>query len=369
MTSFANAQIVPNPPIIPGDTVPPCPIASLPNEILSEIIDCVAFTDVAILPGLALVSKRFAYLIASYEGLWKRLVHGTKYGLAGMHHSFAVTLDWFPVLLDESELLSSQLSSLTLSQTTPPPLFLPLSPTFPSYHSMFRLRPRIRFNGLYIATANYTRPGAASTNTITWSSPVHIVTYYRYLRFYRDGTCISLLTTTEPADVVPFFSRETLERKDERERGDKAGALAASGNASVIRDMRKGRWKLSALDLPLPTSLPSPSPSASEDLPQAAPDTDTDTPVPPPPSEPIEPEGNLTLETEGPTKTYTHVLHLSLRSTGSASGGPGGGAAANTKLAWRSFWSHNRLTDDWAEFGLRNDRAYWWSRVRSWGDA
>ena len=25
------------------------------------------------------------------------------------------------------------------------------------------------------------------------------------------------------------------------------------------------------------------------------------------------------------------------------------------------------LTDDWAEFGLRNDRPFMWSRVRSYG--
>ena len=384
---FADARIISAPPIIAGDIPPPCPIVSLPSELLSEIIDSVASTDVANLPRLALVCKRLAYLIASYEGLWKRLVYGTKYGLAGMHYSFAVTLDWIPILPESSDVLPAQLSTLSLNQAPSPFLSLPLTPNFSSYQSMFRLRPRVRFNGLYIATANYTRPGAASTNTITWSSPVHIVTYYRYLRFYRDGSCISLLTTTEPADVVPFFSREALEKKEEK-LGSQAGLTTTTataggsgsggGGASIIRDIRKGRWKLSPLHLPTLSKPPSaieklPPGSSSPGLPKVPsqpPGPEPDTPQTPP----QEPEGNLTLETEGPTKNYAHHLHLALRSTASTSAGSHagagpGGAAANTKLVWRSFWSYNRLTDDWAEFGLRNDRPFWWSRVRSWGDA
>ena len=43
------------------------------------------------------------------------------------------------------------------------------------------------------------------------------------------------------------------------------------------------------------------------------------------------------------------------------------GGAKNIKLAWRGFWSYNKLTDDWAEFGLKNDKAFWWSRVASYG--
>ena len=61
---------------------------------------------------------------------------------------------------------------------------------------MFRNRPRLRFGGVYISTVNYVRPGASLPNQqMTWSTPLHVVTYYRYLRFYRDGSCISLLTT------------------------------------------------------------------------------------------------------------------------------------------------------------------------------
>ena len=69
----------------------------------------------------------------------------------------------------------------------------------------------------------------------------------------------------------------------------------------------------------------------------------------------------MTIETDGPDPKYTYRMELALRS-----GSGRVGAVRNNKLVWRGYWSYNRLTDDWAEFGLRNDRAFVWSRVRSW---
>ena len=73
------------------------------------------------------------------------------------------------------------------------------------------------------------------------------------------------------------------------------------------------------------------------------------------------PEGELTIETEGVDSKYEYLMQMTLRSASQRVG-----ATKNNKLVWRAFWSWNRLTDDWAEFGLRNDRAFFWSRVRSW---
>ncbi len=84
----------------------------------------------------------------------------------------------------------------------------------------------------------------------------------------------------------------------------------------------------------------------------------------------MEGEGDVHVETEGVDAKYMYKMHLSLRSS-AAPQGPGraraGGAARNNKMTWRGFWSYNKLTDDWAEFALRNDRAFFWSRVRSYG--
>ena len=50
------------------------------------------------------------------------------------------------------------------------PMLVP-SP-YPTYLSLFRRRPRIRFNGCYISTVNYTRPGASSPLAISWNTPL-----------------------------------------------------------------------------------------------------------------------------------------------------------------------------------------------------
>ena len=75
-----------------------------------------------------------------------------------------------------------------------------------------------------------------------------------------------------------------------------------------------------------------------------------------------EEEGTLHIENEGvdPDK-YIYKMKLALKSAGKA------GGTKNNKLNWKGFWSYNKLTDDWAEFALRNDKAFFWSRVKSYG--
>lgn len=87
-----------------------------------------------------------------------------------------------------------------------------------------------------------------------------------------------------------------------------------------------------------------------------------------------EEEGILHVETEGAdacaaAPKYVYKMMLKVQHAGAGKVLPGGGGKTrNNKLAWLGYWSYNRLTDDWAEFGLRNDRAFFWSRVRSYGD-
>lgn len=184
-----------------------CPLAALPQEILSEVLGQTAVVDVAAFSRLSLVCKRLAYLVATEDRIWKGVCYGHEYGFNAMKYAFTCTIKGAPIPQDDgSDVEVPDMSSLTLSKAVKPELKLPLTPAYPSYLDMFRRRPRVRFTGVYISTVNYVRPGAASPNLVTWNTPVHIVTYYRYLRFYRDGTCISLLTVSEPSDVVPQFT-------------------------------------------------------------------------------------------------------------------------------------------------------------------
>lgn len=113
-----------------------------------------------------------------------------------------------------------------------------------SYHTMLRLRPFIKFKGCYISVVNYYSEGARESFTSSWLNPVHIVTYYRYLRFYPDGTCIKLLTTLEPSKVVPHFLRyNTL--KSVAAVVDEHGVVHNAGHARDGHRIFHGTWTIS----------------------------------------------------------------------------------------------------------------------------
>ena len=338
LEEFSQLRIEPAAPPTSASPQLPCPIANLPEEILTDILTTLAITDVASFARLAQVSKRLAYLVLTEESVWKRVALGHEFGFPAMHYDFACDIDGDP--LGANDEIAKYLDIYEERDPEDPdkgPELLPtpeekeaaflatseqlLQSTYAgSWRSMFRSRPRLRFNGCYISTVNYARPGANSTNTLTWGAPVHVVTYFRYLRFFRDGTAISLLTTAEPGDVVHHLTKENLHQHH--------GGASSMLPSSVMKDALKGRWRLTG---PL-----SSAPGASGEV-----------------------EGDVLIETEGVVPKYTYHLHLALANAGKG--------ARNNKLAWKGFWSYNRLTDDWAEFGLRNDRAFYWSRVKSFG--
>lgn len=375
--SFAGLAIEPAQPEIEGMPEPPCPIASLPDEIMVHILRDVAILDVGDYVRLARVCKRFAFLIATEDRIWRRICLGSEWGFGGMHYHWQLGIsgeslngedllreaeaeaearaktreqskteagsatavepdssgeeefDDAPIILtlgERSEKHARERMATTLS------LFSSSVYNF-SWQRMFRLRPRIRFGGCYISTVNYIRPGQAATTQYTWASPVHIVTYYRYLRFFRDGSVLSLLTTTEPADVVHHLTRE------------KAALHAKGANphlpSSVMQSVLKGRWKLVEAD---ESSI-----------------------IPGSKTSPTDIEGDVVVETEGVMPKYIYRMDLSLRSSGGGKGSGSVGLPRNNKLVWRGFYSYDRLTDDWAEFTLKNYKPFFYSRVKSYG--
>ncbi|EEH19334.1 hypothetical protein PABG_01653 [Paracoccidioides brasiliensis Pb03] len=393
IASFASCPIVGADPMIENTPPPPCPISKVPSEVLIEILWHVALLDPAAFRSLSLTCKRLAYHFVSEQHIWKRLCQGSEFGFGAMHYDFSCDVRW--------RRIHSFLPKFTLFPFDQALCVIPKP--FLSWSQVFQTFPRIRFTGIYISTVNYTRPGANSTlQNISWNTPIHIVTYYRYLRFYPDGSVISLLTTTEPIDVVPHISKENLEtlyvgtnahRRHQQSASDKASAGAPLANpippippvaAAALKSCLRGRWHLNNPYPPTPlvTELPEVSTVPSATTTQAAPAN----PTPPPSrfrsastttsaaggSNVIPDPRDLFIETEGVDPKYTYTMHLALRST------TGGRAVSenapipsnpskNTKLVWKEFWSYNRLTDDWAEFGLRNDKAFVFRRVKGWG--
>ena len=341
--SFSETRIPPALAPIEGIPPPLCPIAALPSEVLNEVILQTAALDVAAFVRLASVCKHLAYLVATEDRIWRRICLSPDVGFPGMHYIWACEISGH--LLDiagsqsdhsegsstgSGENLLSELSNLSLdpSPRLPTPESLLPSSLYPSYMHMFHYHPRIRFGGCYISTVNYVRPGVVSSPT-NWNVPIHIVTYYRYLRFFRDGSCVSLLTTSEPADVVHYLRKEHMH-------GHHSGGLPSAVMSHALR----GRWRLSGHPSNEKYAVAGRTHLARND----------------------EPEGDVHIETVGvDADKYTYVMQLSLKSAGRKNG------TRNNKLVWKGFWSYNKLTDDWGEFGLRNDRAFFWSRVGSYG--
>lgn len=72
---------------------------------------------------------------------------------------------------------------------------------FISWREMFLQRPRVRYDGVYISKTSYMRQGEESLDGFyrAW----HHVEYYRYLRFFPDGSVVMLTTPEDPLSVVP----------------------------------------------------------------------------------------------------------------------------------------------------------------------
>ncbi|XP_057309780.1 F-box only protein 9-like [Hydractinia symbiolongicarpus] len=140
-------------------------ISKLPTELLILIIKWVVSKDLDIssLERLSLVCKWF-YACARDEELWK-LVCVRAWGI----HCSDVHL----------------------------------------YHNSWRMmfieKPRVRYNGLYISKNSYIRYGAPSLDSCY--KPCYLVEYYRYLRFFTDGTILVYTSADDPQQVVHLLNR------------------------------------------------------------------------------------------------------------------------------------------------------------------
>ncbi|KAI2468712.1 hypothetical protein F4781DRAFT_397123 [Annulohypoxylon bovei var. microspora] len=328
IASFSDLRIEGVPPECEGVAAPPCPMAALPDEILVHILRDVAVTDVGDFVRLAQVCKRLAFLVATEDQIWRRVCLGSEFGFGGMHFDWQTGIFWEPLSgsdADPDVFAHDELVRQRQEERRATTSALLNSLYAGSWLTMFRRRPRVRFNGCYISTVNYIRAGQASVHQITWNSPVHIVTYYRYLRLFRDGSAISLLTTDEPAHVVHHMTKDNLALH--------RGGAGPHLPSAVMGNALKGRWRLSGED----------------DSPEAAPAV-------------ADLEGDLYVETEGVGPKYMYRMELTFKSTAAGKAKPG-----SNKVSWKGFWSYNRETDDWAEFALRHYKPFFFSRVRSYG--
>ncbi|XP_064488633.1 F-box only protein 9-like [Ornithodoros turicata] len=131
-------------------------ISDLPREVFSYILRWVVSSDLDLL-SLEAVSKvcRGFYLCARDPELW-HLVCQRTWGL------------------DCGQLLQ-----------------------YKSWREMYILRPRLRYNGVYINKTTYVRQGESSFQDSSYR-PCFLVEYFRYLRFFPEGKVLMLTTADNP---------------------------------------------------------------------------------------------------------------------------------------------------------------------------
>lgn len=335
IASFSGLSIAPTPPYIKGMPPPPCPIASLPEELLVQILHNVAAVDVGDFARLSRVCKRFAWLVGTEDRIWRSVCLDPKFGFPGMHYEFQTGANWGPIpearqlLEDDPDEIARRREEEAYATT----IGLLDAVYRSSWQRMFRQRPRIRFNGCYISTINYIRPGQ-QVNSITWNSPIHIVTYYRYLRLFRDGTAMTLCTVEEPGNVVHHMTKDNIALH-------KGGAMAHLPS-SVMQQALRARWRLS---------------SPADQVGGGGEGGEKDA-VRSNRSNLADAEGDVFVESDG-GGNYLFRMELSMRTAGKA--------ARNNKLAWRGFYRYNKSAEVWDECGLANEKPFFFSRVKSYG--
>ncbi|KAI7902843.1 uncharacterized protein BX663DRAFT_508609 [Cokeromyces recurvatus] len=159
---------------IPNLDYKPVLIAKLPSEIMLNIVRILVLHSVSTIPYFALVCKKF-FLYSRDPSVWQYAC-----------------------------IRSFRKPTMTLEQSRQYQMEY-----VKNYNGhwlrMFIDRPRIRYDGVYISTCHYIRPGISETS---WNQPIHFVTYYRYIRFFPNGRVLKHVTTTEPAHVVRLLQSE-----------------------------------------------------------------------------------------------------------------------------------------------------------------
>lgn len=140
----------------------------LPAELLQRILSWTGSFHAVSLEEAARTCKQM-YVASRSPTIWRRMCH----------LAYATSLTCFP-------------------SVTPLPALM-------SYRDQYFSRPRLRTDGLYICKISYFRPGLTDG---VFYQPVHLVTYYRYLRFLGaeyNYTAMLMVTTEEPARVLDLL--------------------------------------------------------------------------------------------------------------------------------------------------------------------
>lgn len=215
-------------------TKPVSPLVHLPNDIWVHIMELLLVDSPESWIEFSMTCKKFAYLGLHSSDIWRKLCYlvyplqhyeenKTFLESNKMGDDTNVSDDMLPIPKDQLKIVSS----------------------FDySWKQMLSSRPFVKFNGCYISVVNYYSEGSKADFSSSWSNPVRTITYYRYLRFYPDGTCCMMLTSLEPYSVVPYLLKRNLLRNI-TSASDQAKVAAHLSSVKESNRIYHGAWTMS----------------------------------------------------------------------------------------------------------------------------
>lgn len=188
------------------DLKPISPLMNLPIDIWCHILEILLEIGPDSWFNFSITCKKNAYVGFGSKSIWRKICE-LVYTNQVYYENQA--------FLENNQVSDPEVDKADLVQQLPVPMNqLQILPQYQmSWKYMLHNRPFVKFLGCYISVVNYQSEGAKHANSLSWSNPIRIITYYRYLRFYPDGSCVMALTHREPAFIVPILLKYNSEAK------------------------------------------------------------------------------------------------------------------------------------------------------------
>ncbi|CAI5759288.1 unnamed protein product [Candida verbasci] len=275
------------------------PLVHLPNDIWIYILEILVHISPESWFRMSITCKKFAYL-GFNNSIWREicnLVYPRQIYEENKYRKLNDSDDDLPIPKNQLKII----------------------PQYKSWKLMLNQRPFIKFLGCYISVINYYSEGGKSEFSSSWSNPVRTITYYRYMRFYPDGTVLKVLSVLPPDQIVPYLHKSNKSVPNIIE--DKP---VFTHDVKESHKIYKGKWSVSA-------------------------------------------DGEVSIIIEnGSVPYYTFHYNFQIKSLGGIKHG---------KLSWIKYYAIrkqiNEQDDDdrigeISEFSIRNEKPFKFSRVRSY---
>lgn len=170
---------------VPEDENQPIFLARLPYEVVQRILEALLITDMPSWINFSMSCKKLAYMGLRDGSMWNKL----------------------------SELIYERQNYVDNDEEKFK--YLIKSQWGNNYYQMLNERPFVKYRGVYISKVSYMKEGARSENSNSWNLPYRMISYYRYYRFFADGTCLKIITVLEPKKVIPKLRKGYKVSEDE----------------------------------------------------------------------------------------------------------------------------------------------------------